>query len=82
MPCGEFADAVLLMHDIVADGEVGIGLDPLPARGQLFCGLRGFAPGADKLRVRQHRELEAGVFKARGDRADGDGAAAGFGQLL
>ena len=63
---GKAADAVVLVHDIVAHREVGAGFDLLPSRRELLLGLLSGLV-AYQLRIGKHREPYPGVFHARGD---------------
>ena len=76
---GEAADAVVLVHDVVAHGQVGVAFDARAARRQGLVRAALFLP-AQQLRVGEHAQADAGVVHARGDRADGDAAAPRLGQ--
>ena len=78
---GEAADAVHVVHDEIADREIGIGLDDL-AVGALFRFGAAHAADAGHLRVRENGELRVGVFEARGEAPDRDEALARRGKRV
>ena len=78
---GEAADAVVFVHDDVADREIGVGLEPRLALGQRPSVLL-FSLAADQLRVGQYGEADARIVDARRDRTDVDAALALARQLV
>ena len=78
---GEAADAVHVVHDEIADREIGIGLDGL-AVGALFRLCAPHAADAGHLRVREDGELRVRVFQTRGEASDRDEAPARRGERL
>jgi len=73
---------VVFVDNIVALGEIGVGLDALPVRRELPARFGGLAARAHKLGVREYRKAQGRVLKARRHRADRDAALSGLGHAL
>ena len=78
---GEAADAVHVVHDEIADREIGIGLDGL-AVGASFRLCAPHAADARHLRVREDGKLAVGIFQSRREAPDRDEALARRGERL
>ena len=81
MDTGKAADTVHLVHDIVARGEVGVGIYALAISGRFLFAPRAVLTHADKLRIGDNGKLYPGVLNACAHRADTDIALAALGHF-